>query len=533
MPVQTRAQRRAAAASTVTESECKPEPAPVKSKARSRAKPKPKPKSKAKPKANTKKRRIRLTSSLNSIGKDPQPEADAGTPKKRRRGRSKKSKEVEPPISPSKELARCMNSTLILSEQKDPEPEDNDDDDDPADVQERRRRAIMSLEAKLLTQERKSFDPLLGREAEHSRIRCFVEQQIAAEQGSSFYLCGSPGTGKSATMRAISGWFAQRRRLIWINGMSISNPSAIYQMLAGELLGDATMNPMAAKNALERYLFDTSNAMLMLVVDEMDGLLTSSQQKALYHLFGWAKHPGCRLILIGIANSIDLTERFLPRLKQRRFEPELLIFKPYTKAQLVRILQDRLGAEGGALIDVVAVTLCAQKVAKMYGDVRKCLELLRKALHSVVDTETQKVGFMEMNAVLKKSFQSPLVDMIRALPNQQKTVLVIASILDNANKENLTSLSKLERCIQWFAKKYILPKTSARELTVIIDSLIGDNIMSVAGKGSKHKKEKALAGNAKLQMMVSRDDVQFAVQADKTLSKLFDINAQIPPKFLN
>lgn len=510
----------------MAESESKPEPEPVKSKPRSKAKPKPKPKAKAKPK--TKKRRIRLTSSLNSIG---QQESNPGTPKKRRRGRSQKAKEAALPISPSKELAQCVNK-LSMAEQKDPEPDEVEDD--PADEQERRRRAIMALEAKLLTQERSSFDPLLGREKEHEKIYSFVKRQLKAEQGSSFYLCGSPGTGKSATMRAISGWFAQDRRLVWINGMSISNPSAIYQVLYAELLDDVTpMQPMAAKNALERYLFDESNDMLMLVVDEMDGLLTSSKQVALYHLFGWAKHPGCRLILIGIANSIDLTERFLPRLKQRRFEPELLIFKPYTKAQLVRILQDRLGEAGGELVDVVAVTLCAQKVAKMYGDVRKCLELLRKALHSVLGTERQKVGFMEMKTVLSKSFQSPLVDMIRDLPNHQKTVLVIASILDSANKENLLSLGKLERCIQWFAKKYILPKTSARELTVIIDSLIADNIMSVADKKSKSKKDKALAASAKLQMMVSRDDVQFAVQSDKTLSKLFEINAAIPPKFLN
>merc|ERR1719486_426504 len=123
--------------------------------------------------------------------------------------------------------------------------------------------------------------------------------------------------------------------------------------------------------------------------------------------------------------------------------------------------------------------------------------------------------------------------MIGALPNQQKTVLVIASIVDGANKENLLSLGKLERCIQWFAKKYILPKTSARELTVIIDSLVADNIMSVADKKSRSKKDKALASSAKLQMMVSSDDVQFAVQSDKTLSKLFEINVAVPPRFLN
>jgi len=518
------------------ESECKHE--------RPRVQPKSKPRAKPKPKANTRKRRTRHTSSLDSIGKvaEPEPETDSGTPKKRRRGRSRKCKEhKDAPISPSKELARCFTNKLSMTDQKDPESSPDEYDSDGADVDdhERRRRAIMALEAKLLTTERKSFEPLLGREAEHSKIRTFIERQIAAEQGSSFYLCGSPGTGKSATMRAISGWFAQQRRLIWINGMSISNPSAIYQVLHAELLGsdadDGTkLSPMEAKNALERYLLDTRNAMVLLVVDEMDGLLSSSKQVALYHLFGWAKHPRCRLILVGIANSIDLTERFLPRLKQRRFEPELLIFKPYTKAQLVAIMEQRLGGDDYELVDAMAITLCAQKVAKMYGDVRKCLELVRKALHSLVGSEkATKVGFMEMKAVLRKSFQSPLVDMIRTLPNQQKTVLVIASILDGANRENLLSLGKLEGCIQWFARKYILPKIAARELTVIIDSLIADNIMSVAEKQKQRSSSRQLASSAKLQMMVARDDVQFAVQADKTLSKLFDINAAIPPKYLN
>ena len=37
--------------------------------------------------------------------------------------------------------------------------------------------------------------------------------------------------------------------------------------------------------------------------------------QVLYTLFEWSALPSSKLILIGIANALDLTERFLPRLR--------------------------------------------------------------------------------------------------------------------------------------------------------------------------------------------------------------------------
>lgn len=45
----------------------------------------------------------------------------------------------------------------------------------------------------------------------------------------------------------------------------------------------------------------------------------------------------------GIANTLDLTDRILPRLQTReKCKPRLLNFPPYTKNQIATILQDRL-----------------------------------------------------------------------------------------------------------------------------------------------------------------------------------------------
>ena len=48
----------------------------------------------------------------------------------------------------------------------------------------------------------------------------------------------------------------------------------------------------------------------MLVVDEVD-CLVSAKQRVLYTLFDWPFHPSSRLVLIAIANTIDLPEKIL------------------------------------------------------------------------------------------------------------------------------------------------------------------------------------------------------------------------------
>lgn len=80
----------------------------------------------------------------------------------------------------------------------------------------------------------------------------------------------------------------------------------------------------------------------LLVLDEMDQL-DSKAQDVLYTIFEWPYLPRSRLCLIGIANALDLTDRILPRLQARpHCRPQLLHFPPYSREELVAIVQDRL-----------------------------------------------------------------------------------------------------------------------------------------------------------------------------------------------
>ena len=71
-------------------------------------------------------------------------------------------------------------------------------------------------------------------------------------------------------------------------------------------------------------------------------------KEVLYQLFEWTALPNSRVILIGIANALDLTDCILPRLQTHiTCRPQLLHFPPYTKDQIIIILRERLGSNSG------------------------------------------------------------------------------------------------------------------------------------------------------------------------------------------
>lgn len=67
---------------------------------------------------------------------------------------------------------------------------------------------------------------------------------------------------------------------------------------------------------LDDLIVDPSDSlpMLVLVLDEIDCLGSTAGKEILYKLFEWPCLELSRLVLIGIANALDLTKRILPRL---------------------------------------------------------------------------------------------------------------------------------------------------------------------------------------------------------------------------
>ncbi len=116
---------------------------------------------------------------------------------------------------------------------------------------------------------------------------------------------------------------------------------------------------MAALQALNEAFSGTTardSRVTVLLVDEMDTMVTRTQD-VLYNLFEWPLAKHARLAIIGIANTMDLPERLLPKIVSRLGDGRLA-FKPYTMQQLRTIVSARVGEYSDMLTDAVQGFVC-------------------------------------------------------------------------------------------------------------------------------------------------------------------------------
>ncbi|KHN99911.1 cell division control protein Cdc6 [Metarhizium album ARSEF 1941] len=240
---------------------------------------------------------------------------------------------------------------------------------------------------------------LIGRESERRELAKFLDRCSSSTPSGCLYVSGAPGTGKSAMITEMTRGFSNQDSVksVYINCMSIKSSKDLYTTLLAELGEDGNTSETEAISALQLLLCPKtkSSSVYLVVLDEIDHILTMGLD-SLYRVFEWSLQKSSRLALIGIANALDLTDRFLPRLKSKNLKPDLLPFLPYTAAQVKNIITTRLrslmpdaGKEGYVpFIHPAAIELCSRKVASQTGDLRKAFEICRRAL-DLIESETR------------------------------------------------------------------------------------------------------------------------------------------------
>nr|CAD7594078.1 unnamed protein product [Timema genevievae] len=222
---------------------------------------------------------------------------------------------------------------------------------------------------------------LPGRQEQLAQLHEFLSSCLDHMMSGTLYVSGPPGTGKTACLVKIMELpeFKNFYKMVYVNCTSMRSSSCVYARITQELRiktsGKTEKDFLAA---LEKYLA-ASKKMILVVLDEIDQL-DSRKQSVLYTIFEWPSKPNSRLVLIGIANALDLTDRILPRLQARLdMKPRLLNFPPYSKQQIVDILAHRLKESGASeVFSPVALQLLAGKVASVSGDVRRALDIARR-----------------------------------------------------------------------------------------------------------------------------------------------------------
>lgn len=159
------------------------------------------------------------------------------------------------------------------------------------------------------------------------------------------YVSGVPGTGKTATVTAVIRALQSavgKFEYIEINGMKLTEPRQAYVQMYRQISGKTVLWEHA-KNLLEKHFTANVSRRIttVLLVDELD-ILCNRRQDVVYNLLDWPTKTNAQLVVVTIANTMDLPERVLMGRVTSRLGLTRLTFQPYTYKQLQEVITARL-----------------------------------------------------------------------------------------------------------------------------------------------------------------------------------------------
>ncbi|XP_011056229.1 PREDICTED: origin recognition complex subunit 1 isoform X7 [Acromyrmex echinatior] len=256
------------------------------------------------------------------------------------------------------------------------------------------------------------------REEEFNNIYTFLESKLMDNSGGSIYINGVPGTGKTATVneivkclkRSVEKGKLNRFDFVEINGMKLSEPRQAYVQILKQLSGKVSTWEQAYNMLEKKFNSSAKRPMTLLLVDELD-LLCTKRQDVIYNLLDWPTKASARLVVITIANTMDLPERVLMGKVTSRLGLTRVTFEPYNYKQLYEIILIRL--KNTDIFENEIIQLIARKVSAVSGDARRALDICRRVAEITETRNNTTVSVQDVNEALSEMIINPKVQAIK------------------------------------------------------------------------------------------------------------------------
>lgn len=324
-------------------------------------------------------------------------------------------------------------------------------------------KSVAFKEVKQTLHTSQKLNALPGREDEFAMIYMNLESAVNEKTGCCVYVCGVPGMGKTATIKDVveqMTYSSERGEMeqfsyLELNGLKLLSPTVAYEALWHHISGDK----VSASNAallLEEYFKreDHKRKPLVILMDEFDQIATK-KQNVMYNFFNWPTYSTSKLIVIAVANTMDLPERMLTNKIASRLGLRRIQFRGYTFQQLGDIITHRLemitkNNRRKVVITSDAIGFASRKVASVSGDARRALTICRRAVEIAEkeylenkkgedDSGPYQVLISHISTAINETVNSPLSKYIASLPFASK--LVLASLLRRSRRTGLAENS--------------------------------------------------------------------------------------------
>ncbi|GMI74253.1 UNFERTILIZED EMBRYO SAC 13, origin of replication complex 1B [Hibiscus trionum] len=370
------------------------------------------------------------------------------------------------------------------------------------------------------------------RNKEMEEITTFIKGAICDDQclGRCLYIHGVPGTGKTMSVLAVmkniksevDAGSIRPYCFVEVNGLKLAAPENIYTVIYEALTGHRVSWKKALQLLNERFsdgkkMAKEDDRPCILLIDELD-LLVTRNQSVLYNILDWPTKPNSKLIVIGIANTMDLPEKLLPRISSR-MGIQRLCFGPYNYQQLQEIISSRL--KGLDAFEKQAVEFASRKVAAISGDARRALEICRRAaeiadyhVKNQISTGNSSEGkelvtMADVDAAIQEMFQAPHVQVMKNCSKLSKiflTAMVYELYKTGMGETTFEKLAMTVSCI-CTSNGEAFPGWDA---LLKVGCQLGECRIILCEPGDRHRLQK-------LQLNFPSDDVAFALKDSKDL----------------
>ena len=183
-----------------------------------------------------------------------------------------------------------------------------------------------------------------GRENEFRNLYSKIASFVNTGTGSSIYLSGVPGTGKTYTVKKTIESLLNKNPNMFlfaeINGFKLINLDDCYESLCDKL--NITISPgTTALTTLQNFFTSKDSKKVVLLLDEIDVLLKHDAEK-LYNFFNWPYLANSKLFVVAVGNNLNLSEQLDAKTNSRLGAMNIITFPPYSQQNLADILRHTL-----------------------------------------------------------------------------------------------------------------------------------------------------------------------------------------------
>ncbi|CCD24619.1 origin recognition complex subunit 1 NDAI_0D03050 [Naumovozyma dairenensis CBS 421] len=281
----------------------------------------------------------------------------------------------------------------------------------------------------------KNFDEYLpARENKFASIYLSIYSALESESATTLYVAGTPGVGKTLTIKEVikdlissaNQHELPKFKFVEINGLKMVKATDSYEVLWNKISGER-LTWAASMESLEFYFNkvpQNKKFATVVLLDELDALVNKSQD-IMYNFFNWTTYTNAKLIVIAVANTMDLPERQLGSKVSSRIGFTRIMFTGYTHEELKNIIDFRLKGLNGSYFYVDsqtgsaiqlesteetdplpagmkkirlqmspdAIEIASRKVASVSGDARRALKICKRAAEIAETNYMVKHGY--------------------------------------------------------------------------------------------------------------------------------------------